>query len=361
MTSARLAIRAPNHLGELVLALPALARASSLSARPPIVQVVVGLGPVLEMSGLELETLPMEARHAVIRAARELRRRSPDRGVLLTPSFSGALIFRLAGIPERRGTATDARSLLLTDRVDREPLLRGHRVLEYLELVDPGAAGRHGGGGEGEPPAPRLTRLDGARAAWTSLVSALADPPWAAELARRPEERRGPVVGLCPGGNAPSRRWPAHRFRELAAALGEDGVWTPVFGGAGEADRTAAVCDGLPAAVDLGGRTGLRALAGGLLACDAVVSNDSGPMHLAAALGRPVVSLWGAGDPEQTRPLGGAPRMVGRFDLPCVPCVRNRCPRSGEGYVLTRAERECMHLIDVEQVRQAVDALLRPR
>lgn len=353
-----MAVRAPNHLGELVLALPALARAAAVAEAAPVVQVEADLAPVLELSGLEIEILPLDDRHAVFAAARELRRRAPEVGVLLTPSFSAALIFWLARVAERRGTATDARSALLTDRVERDPLLERHRVLEYLELVDPGAGERARRSGE-EPPSPRLERLDEARRAWRALASDLRDDPDAADL---PTEDgtvdRAPVVGLFPGGNAPSRRWPADRFHELARRLGNAGSWTLVFGGADERETTAGVCEGVPRAVDLGGSTSLRELAGGLLACDALVTNDSGPMHLAAALGRPVVSLWGAGDPRQTRPLGAPGRRVGRFDLPCVPCVRNRCPRSGEGYVLERAERECMRLIEVEEVREALAALL---
>lgn len=363
MSPAPLALRAPNHLGELVLALPALARAAELSGPPPIVQVVKGLTPVLSMSGLELETVPLEDRHAVFRAALDLRRRSPDRGVLLTPSFSGALIFWLAGVPERRGTATDARTLLLTDRVDREPLLRGHRVLEYLELVSPGEGLHHRGQPEEDPPSPTLSELDGAVEAWHALVAASTEDPAAARLpGGREDDRARPAVGLFPGGNAPSRRWPAERFRELASRLTRDGLSTPVFGGQAELERTAAVCDGVGGAVDLGGRTSLAALAGGLLACDVLVTNDSGPMHLAAAVGCPVVVPSGPADPVQTRPLGTPARLVGRFDLPCVPCVLNECPRSGEGYVLPEAERECMHLITVEEVREAVLELLeRPR
>lgn len=359
MSPAPLVVRAPNHLGELVLALPALARATELSGPPPIVQVVEGLTPVLAMSGLELEAVPLEDRHAVFRAALDLRRRSPGRGVLLTPSFSGALIFWLAGVPERRGTATDARTLLLTDRVDREPLLKGHRVLEYLELVSPGAGLGRREEPDGDPPAPKLSELDGAVEAWRGLLAAPTVDPKAPRLPLgREDDRARPTVGLFPGGNAPSRRWPAERFRELGDRLTGDGMSTPVFGGEAERERTAAVCDGVAGAVDLGGRTSLAALAGGLLACDVLVTNDSGPMHLAAAVGCPVVVPSGPADPVQTRPLGTPARLVGRFDLPCVPCVLNECPRSGEGYVLAEAERECMHLITVEEVREAVIDLL---
>jgi ADP-heptose:LPS heptosyltransferase len=95
-----------------------------------------------------------------------------------------------------------------------------------------------------------------------------------------------------------------------------------------------------------------------LAGCDALVTNDTGPMHLAAALGTPVVALEGPADVRQTRPLGARVRLIGRFDLPCVPCVKNRCPRTGPGTELTDARNECMWLISVDEVERAAQELL---
>jgi ADP-heptose:LPS heptosyltransferase len=89
-----------------------------------------------------------------------------------------------------------------------------------------------------------------------------------------------------------------------------------------------------------------------------VVANDTGPMHVAAALDRPLVVVWGSGDPRQTRPLSPRSRLVGRFELPCVPCLEATCPRSGAGYVADRARRECLRLVTVDRVEDAVDDLL---
>lgn len=362
---ARAVVRAPNHLGELILALPALEAAARRWASPPLVQVVERLVPALRLAGIEADVLPLAGRHRIVRAALELRRRAPDVGILLTPSLSAALIFALAGVRSRRGTDTDGRGPLLTERVDREPLLRGHRVREYLRLVDPRSGdGAGDGGGPGAaspasagpgpgrgrpPPAPRLRRLGPARAAWR-------------ELSRREGiEREGdgaPVVGLVPGGEAPSRRWPAERYADLAARLAERGCRVRVFGGAGEEAVTGAVAGADGDVADLGGRTGLVELAGGLAACDAVVGNDTGATHLAAAAGRPVVVVWGAGDPRQTRPPAPAARLVGRFDLPCHPCVENACPRRGRGYVAEDARRECLALVTVDEVEAAAEAAL---
>jgi ADP-heptose:LPS heptosyltransferase len=99
-------------------------------------------------------------------------------------------------------------------------------------------------------------------------------------------------------------------------------------------------------------------MTGALLECELLVTNDTGPMHLAAALDRPILAVEGAADVRQTRPLARRVRLVGRFDLPCVPCVRNRCPRRGAGFELREARLECMHLITVEEVLAQVRAML---
>lgn len=349
----RLVVRAPNHLGETVLALPALGRLASREAEAgrarPLVQVPAWLCPVLELADLPLELVPLAGRRALLRGALALRRATSGaaaHAIALTPSFSSALGLRMAGVRSLRGTASDARARLLTDPVERASLLAGHRVNEFLALC--------GFEPEEPPEPPRLAgaAVDRAEAAWRSA------PPAGAPRAiagTSPE----PLVGLFPGANGPARRWPVERFGDLAARLCRGGAITLVFGGSGDAGVTAAVAGrGGDRAFDLGGRTSLTELAGALRSCDLLVTNDTGPMHLAVALGTAVLALWGPGDPGQTRPLGRRVRVLGRFDLPCVPCVKNVCPRRGAGYVLPDAERECLRLIGVDEVEAAAREML---
>lgn len=349
----RLVVRTPNHLGELVLALPALGRTAwretGAGREVPLVQVPAWLVPVLGLADLPIEPVRLAGRRAVVRGARELRRTAAGvalRAVTLTPSFSSALTLRLAGVRELRGTKGGGRTPLLTDGVDREPLLAGHRVNEFLRLC---------GFPAGDPPEPPSFAAAGvarAESAWREADAATA-ARGAAELAD------GPVVGLFPGANGTSRRWPVERFGELAARLGLAGAVVLVFGGPGDEAVTAVVAGrGGDRALDLGGRTSLEELAGGLRSCDLLVTNDTGPMHLAAALGTPVLALEGPADLRQTRPLGRRVRLLGRFDLPCVPCVKNECPRRGAGYVLPRAHRECLYLVEVDEVETAVNEML---
>jgi lipopolysaccharide heptosyltransferase II len=122
-----------------------------------------------------------------------------------------------------------------------------------------------------------------------------------------------PCIGLLPGAaRGPSKRWPAERFAEVGRRLAsERGLRIAVFGSAGEAAICREVADGIGgAAACLAGRTSLPELTALLAGCRAVVSNDSGGMHLAAAAGTPVVAIFGLTDPAVTGPIGAAHRVV---------------------------------------------------
>src|SRR5690606_2782170 len=154
------------------------------------------------------------------------------------------------------------------------------------------------------PPVPRLALPRRARERWQGLV-----PPGG-----------GPRVGIFPGSNASSRRWDPERFAAVARSLAAQGEVVVVFGAAGAGALEVAGGWGR----DLGGRTDLARLAAGLADCALVLSNDSGPLHLAAAVGTATVSLWGAGNPASTGIHGAQHRVLRREALPCVPCVRNQ-------------------------------------
>lgn len=322
--SASTIIRAPNHLGDLIMALPALEAAGDADVMLP-----QGLAPLLALSATRGKTLSFErGARGYAPAVRTLRAAPYARGVLLPPSLSSALLFALGGVRERRGAATHHRRLLLTDVVKAEQLAGLHRSAQYYTLIT------------GTPPSgalvPRLAVPDALRARFRALV---------------PDSEARRVVGIFPGSNAPSRRWTANRFRDLVTRLTAGGSHVVVFGGPTERTLSAEAAGG--GGIDLGGRTDLPLLAAGLAACELVVSNDSGPLHLAAAVGTRTVSLWGAGDPTVTGPPAGAHRVVRHPELYCVPCVKNACPRRGRGEFLADAHNECMHLISVNEVEAA--------
>jgi lipopolysaccharide heptosyltransferase II len=309
------------------MALPALAADGS------DVVVVRWLAPLLETAGLPGRILAFDrGPHGWSAAVRELRRAGYRHGTLLTPSFSAAWLFRWGGVRRLRGTVGDGRTWLLADPVPRASLRGRHRINQYKLLL----------GQDPDTPA-RNHRLAAREAAVSS---------WRAQLGG------GPVVGLFPGSNAPARRWPPERFIAVGAALAADGARVVVLGGPGERGLTRRVADGVPGATDAGGATDLPGLAALLSVCDLVVTNDTGPMHLAGAVGVPTVTLWGPSDPAEVCPVGARDARVTGAELPCKPCFRNQCPRSGAGTVLPRAHEECMHLIGVEEVMKAVATLI---
>ncbi|MEP6573933.1 MAG: glycosyltransferase family 9 protein [Gemmatimonadota bacterium] len=319
----RLVIRAPNHLGDLVMAIPAL------QAESADVLVLRWLAPLLAMADLPGAVIPFDRGFSgFLRAARTVRSERYCRGVLLPPSLSSALLLGAGGVRELRGTATDGRRPLLSSVVDLADAKSMHRSALYHFLVT--------GVRPAETLVPRLKVSEAARGSWGKL---------AGDHALR-------TVGLFPGSNASSRRWDAARWKDLAGHLVASGRNVVVFGSASERELTAEVAG--TSAFDAGGKTDLAVLAAGLAGCELFISNDSGPLHLAAAVGTSTLSLWGAGDPAITGLTGGAHRMLRRADLACVPCVRNVCPRTGPGYILEAAERECLCLIRVDDVLAAV-------
>jgi heptosyltransferase-2 len=325
-------IRAPNHLGDVVLALPALAEDGS------DVIIVRPLAPLLEMAGVPNEVIPLDrGAMGFARATRELRSRRYRSGVLLSAAFSAAWLFRCGGVQHLRGTRTDGRGLLLRERIEPGELRGRHRIDGFRHLLGLGR-----GGGRGWTITPPRDRS----ASWRSRLGGPS----------------APLVGLFPGANAPARRWPAARFGEVARGLTERGARIVVLGGAAERPLTKRVTAAEEGAIDLGGETDLVDLAAVLSLCDLVITNDTGPMHLAGAVGTPTVSLWGSSDPGEVSQAGAADIPVTGADLPCRPCRRNHCHRRGRGTLLADAHEECMRLIDVDDVvGAATDALARRR
>lgn len=326
-------IRTPNHLGDLVMALPALAAA-------PDVALVVSrwLLPVVGLLERGAPVIPFDrGTGGMLRAAGALRRGGFRSGVLLPPSLSSAVMFRLGGVRRLRGTATDGRAPLLSDAVPAERFRHRHRTVIYHELVT-------GGSTDAAILQPRLPVPATALEQWQDL-GAVAGSGGA-----------NGTVGVFPGSNARSRRWDTDRFAGVARGLAAEGVAVRVFGGPGETALTREVAGDW--AVDLGGRTDLPMLAAALSECDILVTGDSGPMHLAAAVGTRTLVVSGPADTRETAPAGPGHVYLQRLDLPCVPCVKNECPRSGAGFILAEAERECLRLIQVQEVLTAARQML---
>ncbi len=235
--------------------------------------------------------------------------------IVLPRSLKAALVPAVAAIPRRTGYWGEGRFKLLTDPrfLDRR---LATTVQRFVALAEPP--------GTWPPPAAPHPRL-------------MADP----HHARATAEALGlaleqPVVVLGPGAEyGPAKRWPGEHFATLATRLAADGYGVWLLGSARDRPLASAIAaavegrkprrGGDTGLVDLTGRTTLPQALDLLSLAAAVVCNDSGLMHLAAALERPVVALYGPSDPGHTPPLSDRAQTVA-LDLPCRPCHRRRCP-----------------------------------
>ncbi len=273
------------------------------------------------------------------RALRQARHR-PAQAVLFPNSFATALATWLAGIPRRAGYGRDGRGWMLhASAQPRIRRLRRHQVYYYLDLLyQTGLSSLDYLEDRSFRPDIGLRAPDEARRRAETLLEECG-----AEAGR-------PRVALNPGAfYGPAKRWFADRYALLADALIEEaGVQVLLIGSAGE-KRLAEEIRGQMRRppVLLTGKTDLTALLGVLKSCRLLITNDSGPMHLAAALDVPQVALFGSTDAVATGPLGPRARVV-QEPVPCSPCLLRECP----------LDLRCFERITVERVtREALDLL----
>ncbi len=310
----KLVVRMPNWIGDAVMALPVL---GSLAASGPDIEVWAAgqpwvgdlLSPELGVRGA-LTIRQTKGLKALRQEAAALRAHRFDAGLLLTNSFGTALLFRLAGIPERWGYVRDGRSMLLTRRVRvKDTIEPVHQRDYYLELIRGlGFAASFAGSGLSVTPEEKAAaerRLD--------------------EAGR---DRSRPLVVLNPGAAyGPAKRWPAGRFAALGRLFqSRDGADILLVGSAGEKDIADAVAAGLEKpALNFAGRTSLRELVALIGLGRLFVTNDTGPMHVADALGTPILALFGPTEPAATGPVRSRSVLM-KKDVPCWPCLYRKCP-----------------------------------
>ncbi|OGI37643.1 MAG: lipopolysaccharide heptosyltransferase II, partial [Candidatus Muproteobacteria bacterium RBG_16_64_10] len=245
-------------------------------------------------------------------------------------SLKSALVPWFARIPRRTGYVGELRFGLLNDarRLDRRRLPQ--TVQRFVALGLPADA-------QSPPaiPSPRLAVQD------ADIEAALAR----LELARPTR----PLLALCPGAEyGPAKRWPAEHFAAVARAKIAQGWSVWLFGSDKDAPVTATIRAMLGAhCIDLAGRTRLAEAIDLLALATQVVSNDSGLMHVAAALERPLVAVYGSSDPGFTPPLSPRAQVVSRR-LACSPCFKRECPYG---------HYDCLRGLHPEQVLAALAAL----
>jgi len=317
----RILVVAPNWIGDALMAQPLLSRLREKQPDRKIDAVAPEwVAPVLRRMPEVDEVITAPFRHGWLqlrerwKLGRRLRRRGYDQAIVLPNTWKSALVPFFAGIPLRSGYLGESRYGLLNSRYEADG---ASMRLHYARLSEaPGRAPQ-------EPlPQPRL-RVDPAQAAATAKRFGI----------------EGPYAVLCPGAEyGPAKRWPY--FKDLS-----ERIRLPVVLLGAAADREAA--SGVRGE-NLVGRTTLDEAIELVAGARFVVSNDSGLMHVAAALGLPQVALFGSSSPEHTPPQSAAARVMW-LRIECSPCFQRECPLG---------HFRCMKEMGVEMVLSEIEPLL---
>jgi heptosyltransferase-2 len=367
-SACRILVRGVNWLGDAVMSTPALLR---LRERFPEAHITL-LTPEkqrdlwLHHSAIN-ETISFPAGESLLSVSRKLRAGDFDLALVLPNSPRSALEVWLAKIPQRIGYARSWRSCFLTRAIPpRAGAVEMHkRSVNEISLLIANAANLPGSSNPYPPSAHHLHH-------YLHLVAALGAKP--ASLAPRLEvtgdevlaaqetfglaaaSNNRPLLALNPGAEyGPAKRWPVERFIAVAREIQRqtDCGWI-ILGSEADASLArqiqSAIGNRQSAIQNLAGRTSLRELMAVLKLSRLLLTNDTGPMHVAAALGTPVVVPFGSTSPELTGPgLPGDERhRLLKSDAPCSPCFRRECP----------IDFRCMHGINVERVVAEVAGIL---
>ncbi len=285
------------------------------------------------------EIIPFQKKQGIgsiwedLNLSQSLNERNFDLAVILPRSFRSAFHIYLARIPLRIGYRNEGRSLFLTHGIRRtEEMLHVHRVYYYRKLLEPF-------GRIDDPPSPQIFLRD-------------EDRKWADRTLKDlgiPEGK--PLIGMNPGATyGLAKCWYPDRFGRLGERLAKK--WEAkilLFGKEEERPVVHEILHHLgEEGIDLTGKTGLLELAAVLERCTLLVTNDTGTMHVATAVGTPVVALFGSTPPLVTGPWGEGHTVV-KKSVPCSPCWKRICP----------TDHRCMELITVDEVEKAVDNHLR--
>jgi len=327
----RVLIRGTNWIGDVVMTFPAIAavRETLPKARitvlvKPWVADLVRMHPAVD----EVMVYERPGRHSgpggLFALARELRGENFDAALLLQNAIEAAIIAWLAGIPVRAGYSTDARGLLLTHPVKRtSQILTVHQSIYYLEMLK--ALGFRSSQG-----ALRLVATEKQRLSAEKLLGQFGIAG------------RRPLVGMAPGAAyGPAKRWFPERFAAVADRLaGRTACPVLLFGSDGDRASTEAVqAAAKNPFIDIAGRTNLEDAIALIARCDLFITNDSGLMHVAGALGVPTVAIFGSTNPQTTYPLGER-TVILRRPVDCSPCLKKECP----------TDFKCMDLVTVDEV-----------
>lgn len=339
----RILIRGVNWIGDAVMSTPAVKAVRKAFPDSKISLLVKpSIAPIFEMNPNINEIILYEDKFkgfmGKLRLSKKLKKRQFSKAILLQNAFDAALITFLGRIPERIGYSRDGRGFLLTKPItfnnnDRKI----HHIDYYLNLL------RYAG------------------------VQAENSPPWIyLSINERMSARntlsdlKMPILGINPGAAYGSaKRWPPERFAEAASwFMSETNGGIVIFGGPSEVKMSDEIYKKLKnqrsgkleteKIINLAGKISVRELIALISECDIFITNDSGPMHIAYAVGTPLVAIFGSTSPKLTGPVGSG-NVVIRADASCSPCFKRTCKNN---------DMKCMHAISSDDVYFGIKKIL---
>ncbi|HEX7313837.1 MAG TPA: lipopolysaccharide heptosyltransferase II [Pyrinomonadaceae bacterium] len=342
----RIVVRGVNWVGDAVMTVPAL---RELRRVLPRARLTLATRPWAEgiFAGADFIDDFLVTRNsssgpaAVFREAREWRARRFDLAVLFPNSFAPALVAALASVPARVGYATQGRAPLLTQRV-AVPEWRGrrHEVFYYLNLIEELERQLYG-----------TSNIESREPDLSLQVTEARSREAGHMLHDFGVRSHRPLVAMCPGStNSRAKRWPTERFAAVGDLLYERlDANVVLLGAAEELDISKEVARHMRVPpIVLTGKTDLAQTAAVLKASDLLVTNDTGPAHVGAAVGCPVVVIFGPTNPVTTRPFSDTAEVV-RRPPDCAPCMLRDCP----------IDHRCMTAITPEEVFERAAHALR--
>ncbi|PIE59989.1 MAG: lipopolysaccharide heptosyltransferase II [Desulfobulbus propionicus] len=340
----KILIRSTNWIGDAVMTTPAVRTIRENYPKSEIVLLALPWVSDIFSSSPHIDriiTYDKKGVHAGLcgkfRLVRELKAYRFDCAVLLQNAFEAALITTLSRIPARGGYTTDGRGLLLTHGVRKRSGISGrHQVYYYQEML----------AGLGLIPAPDELEL---------YIPAETRDHAMQLLAQKAEKdfSRMPLIGFNPGAAyGPAKRWPAEKFAALARRIEQQlGGNIAVFGTNADTDTAMAIKDAVKrdaCVLDFTGKTTLLEAMALIGQCSVFVTNDSGLMHVAAALKVPLAAIFGSTDHVATGPFS-ANNIIIRKNLACSPCKETHCPEK---------HLQCLEQINVDEVMRAMQQLI---
>lgn len=328
--STRIVVLAPNWLGDAVMSLPFFLELREVFPAASISVACRDYVSEIYSRKKEIDRIIIYRKSGFISRNSLIRKSGPwDIAFLLPPSFSSAFALFLAGVKRRIGYGTDFRSIILTDALDGALYKKGHLSDNYASLID----------------------LVSNRVRESKSLPSIVPPGNWGDIIERKRIKGNYAVFSAGASYGPAKLWPAENYLKLAGLLSEDKGLEVVAVGTGKEKEylNSIVNIKKKPGINLAGECDVKELIAVLKGAEVVVGNDSGPVHISAALGVPTVSLFGSTSPLWTGPRGTSSKIV-ESNIECSPCFKKECPKYSHA--------KCYDDITIERVYKVICEML---